>query len=310
MPVQISEVESYDSAVFGPAAGDVRNAASVRQIASPLAARTLWLWKRLQSVIGTFAPTGSNAPVAVAVDSTTDVFTCAGHGLSDTDPVRFFPATGAVLPTPLTTAVTYFVVSSTTDTFKVSLTSGGAAVNITDNGTASYYVGDVSLCYFATLSAALNHFTGNIEVDGTSQLDGNVTMSSALNVSGITTLGQVIIGNQIAQTETAISASATTYTYPAAGGTGAVIAKSWNGAGGVLAVTLADIASGSARRDEVNFYFHPTASTHDLVILQSDGNPANGLIITNGAAWVRVRWDGTRYRLAGWASEGAVTIGI
>lgn len=144
MPVTLSETETYTSAVTAPNAGDPRTAASVRAMGTPIANRTLWLWKRLQALIGTFAPISSNAPVAATVDATTDYVSCAGHGLLDGDRVRFVAVGAGVLPTGIVSTTVYYVDTAGTDEFQITATSGGSAVNITDNGTAPFYAIKVS----------------------------------------------------------------------------------------------------------------------------------------------------------------------
>ena len=70
--------------------------------------------------------------------ATSNVITSSGHGFIDTDEVVLL--TTGTLPAPLSTIVTYFIISATANTFKLSLTSGGAEVDITDTGTGDHYV--------------------------------------------------------------------------------------------------------------------------------------------------------------------------
>lgn len=91
---------------------------------------------------GTFA--SQILPKAVTIDDTTDVFTSAGHGYSNTNQVRFFAKDGD-LPEPLEREIygqskKYFIVNATTDTFQVALTSGGSAMNIATEGTGDLIV--------------------------------------------------------------------------------------------------------------------------------------------------------------------------
>lgn len=72
--------------------------------------------------------------VAFTADSSTDVFTSVGHGLSDSDAVIF---SGSDLPAGLFPYVTYFVRDSTADTFKVEKVPSSVAVDITDNGSGT-----------------------------------------------------------------------------------------------------------------------------------------------------------------------------
>lgn len=66
------------------------------------------------------------------VNATTDVFTSAGHGLSNGDYIVMHTVVG-VLPTGLTAGTAYEVSDVTTDTFKL------VGVNCTDTGTAPNY---------------------------------------------------------------------------------------------------------------------------------------------------------------------------
>lgn len=81
--------------------------------------------------------------VVATVDDSTDVFTSAGHGLSNGDVINF--ASTGTLPSPITVLTNYFVIDATADTFKVSLSSGGAAVNVTTAGTGVLYWNAVPL---------------------------------------------------------------------------------------------------------------------------------------------------------------------
>lgn len=139
MPATIVETEDYTAVVQGPAGGDPRTAASVRAMGSPLVNRTLWTWKRLQELIGSFCPLGSNAPVAVeSVDSTADTITLTSHGLVNTDVVVFLPVGGATLPSPLVAGTSYVVKNATTDTFQ--LINGLGTLNLTTAGLGAFFV--------------------------------------------------------------------------------------------------------------------------------------------------------------------------
>lgn len=71
------------------------------------------------------------------VDISNDRLISESNNLYDGAQVNLI-STGA-LPSPLSTAVTYYVVSSDGGSFKVSLTSGGTAINITDSGLGAHY---------------------------------------------------------------------------------------------------------------------------------------------------------------------------
>lgn len=63
------------------------------------------------------------------VDAATDVFTCAGHSLSNDDRIFFiWDDFNVVQTTP------YYVINATSDTFQISMTAGAAAFNVTSNG--------------------------------------------------------------------------------------------------------------------------------------------------------------------------------
>jgi hypothetical protein len=80
---------------------------------------------------------------AVTIDTTTDTFSCAAHGLSVGSQVRFevtngdFPTGLTATPTSLTS---YHVIDSgfTANAFRVSTTAGGAAINMTGAATGTY----------------------------------------------------------------------------------------------------------------------------------------------------------------------------
>jgi len=81
-------------------------------------------------------PTGNDGEFTV--NTTTNVFTSAGHGLDDGEMIRF--ETAGTLPEPLediSTGAIYYIISATTDTFKVSLTSGGTEIDITTSGSGT-----------------------------------------------------------------------------------------------------------------------------------------------------------------------------
>jgi hypothetical protein len=72
----------------------------------------------------------------VTVNATTDVFTAAGHGYQDLDPITF--GTSGTIPAGLTVGTLYFVRDATEDTFKVSATPNGTAVDVTTTGTGTH----------------------------------------------------------------------------------------------------------------------------------------------------------------------------
>lgn len=82
---------------------------------------------------------GSFTFVAADVDTGADTITEANHGMQDGDVVTLTNSGGA-LPTGLSLATTYYVVSAATNTFKLSLNKGGTAVDITGTGSGTQTV--------------------------------------------------------------------------------------------------------------------------------------------------------------------------
>lgn len=77
---------------------------------------------------GLYAATNKTATATMTIASP-GVITWAGHGLSESWPVKF-TTTGA-LPTGLTAGTTYYLKSVTTDTFRLAATPGGSDINTT-----------------------------------------------------------------------------------------------------------------------------------------------------------------------------------
>jgi hypothetical protein len=162
MPTDLATiaVDQQTATVNGPAGGDPRTAASVTQMGQPLTNRSLWVWNRLQEIIGKFAPLAANSPVAISgVDTAAETVTLTGHGLSNNDAVHLVAATGGTPPGGLAVGTQYYVIVVDADTIKFSLSSGpGVAVNITSGVTGNVYVvknvaGDASI--WATLNGIL-----------------------------------------------------------------------------------------------------------------------------------------------------------
>lgn len=77
----------------------------------------------------------SNMPgKAFTADAGTDVLTCAGHGKSNGDTIRF---QGNDLPAPLAEGTPYYVRDVSGSTFKVESSIGGGAIDLTDAGSGS-----------------------------------------------------------------------------------------------------------------------------------------------------------------------------
>ncbi len=88
-------------------------------------------------------------------DSSTDVITATGHGL--TDGKRVVLSTTNTLPAGLSAERFYFVRDATTDTFKLSLTSGGTAIDLTDNGTGTHTFATAGTLTDYAAAALLQH---------------------------------------------------------------------------------------------------------------------------------------------------------
>lgn len=131
MPASVSETESFTTAVTGPAGGDPRTAASVRNMGVPLASRSLWLRRRLEDLIGAFK-------VIDSVDPTTDLITSVGHGFVLNDPVRL-TTVGGTIPGGLSAGVVYYARDIGADTFGLAASAGGALVNVTSAGSGALY---------------------------------------------------------------------------------------------------------------------------------------------------------------------------
>lgn len=107
----------------------------------------LTLWNALTGNTGTqylgYIPMGGASAIkgfgTVDATLTNDALFSRGHGMADNDRVMLFNVFAESLPTGLTEATIYYVVSSTTDSFKVSTTQGGSAVDITALGGGEFF---------------------------------------------------------------------------------------------------------------------------------------------------------------------------
>ncbi len=79
---------------------------------------------------------GLNAGFTATFNATLDTANATAHGLVDGD-IFEVSNSGGALPSGLTAATKYFVITSTANLFQLSLTLGGAAVNFIDNGTGT-----------------------------------------------------------------------------------------------------------------------------------------------------------------------------
>jgi len=78
-----------------------------------------------------------NTGTAFTAANATNLFTSAGHGLSNGD-VVLVSNSGGALPSGLSTYTPYYVINRTTNDFQLSTTAGGSAVDITTDGTGTH----------------------------------------------------------------------------------------------------------------------------------------------------------------------------
>lgn len=191
-----SATETHSATVDAPAAGDPRTSASVRTPLQQLTHRTRWLWARIESVLGKFAPISGVIPKTITgVDTAADKLTLAGHGLSSNDAVRLKTVAGGTVPGGLVEGDVYYVIPVDTDSFKLSATSGpGAAEDITGALSGSVYVvlcdGDPELYVQPSggtvmrLAAGLTALAGQITSSITNLLAGNNTWDGVNTFDG------------------------------------------------------------------------------------------------------------------------------
>lgn len=92
-------------------------------------------FENFEDVFGPLIPT--------SINFTTSTFTRVLHGLVNGDIVNVSPSTGGgLLPSPLQTDTTYYVVGATADTFQIAATSGGAAIVMIAAGAGVSFVRD------------------------------------------------------------------------------------------------------------------------------------------------------------------------
>ena len=85
-----------------------------------------------------WSPVNGGSVKGVGTAATDDTITSNAHGLSDGDRVFVEAVNGESLPSGLSAATWYFVISSTTNTFKLSTSVGGSAVDITAVGELAF----------------------------------------------------------------------------------------------------------------------------------------------------------------------------
>jgi len=220
MPTDVasSAVETFQTTINAPAGGDPRTAASVRVMGQALADQSLWTWRRLQSIIGSFCPIGGYGPVKITgVNAGTDRVTLVGHQLANNDAVRLLPATGGAPPAGLSAGVVYYAIVVDGDTLQFSATSGpGAAVDITGALSGDVYVvkvtdpglflpavGGVSAGRLSTIlqtfgflngdntwgSSGSNAFEGDTDFNGNVTFNGIESHNGTINFTAATFAG-------------------------------------------------------------------------------------------------------------------------
>ena len=91
----------------------------------------------LQNVVGISVSTSEPVSKSVTFTDAGDVVTCAGHGLSNLDPVYFTQIIGT---TGISTYTRYWATNTTTDTFTLT-DENGSAIALTTNGSGTLLVG-------------------------------------------------------------------------------------------------------------------------------------------------------------------------
>lgn len=84
---------------------------------------------------------GSSPKTVSAIDTGTDVFTSAGHGMANGTAVKFHAVT--TMPTGLSATRIYYVISATTDEFSVATSVGGSAVDVSSSGSGTITVYEI-----------------------------------------------------------------------------------------------------------------------------------------------------------------------
>ncbi|KKW45756.1 MAG: hypothetical protein UY96_C0015G0009 [Parcubacteria group bacterium GW2011_GWB1_56_8] len=122
---------------------------------------------------------------------TTNVFTFAGHGLTNTDKVVYHNGGGTSV-TGLTSGTMYFVVGVSGDDFQLSLTEGGAAIDLSGTqanfGAAQFILKKSQEWAVAgSLSLTLFHpLVGGVGVPVNTQLTAIASTQGFVNLSGYT----------------------------------------------------------------------------------------------------------------------------
>jgi hypothetical protein len=132
----------------------------------------------------TFSSTNSITKTVDSINVGTDFITKSSHGLNNGDTIKFIST--KILPQPLLTDTTYYVINKTTNTFQISTTSGGSVIDITTPGTGTlsfYYTGiSISLIQTGSQTVTSVQTTGDTITKNTHGLNNN-------DVIGFTTTG-------------------------------------------------------------------------------------------------------------------------
>ena len=117
------------------------------------------------------------------INASTNVITITGHGLLDTDQIKF--TTADTMPANLTSGTTYYVCNKTTNTFKVAATSGGTAIDIDQGaGPHTVYKKDIEQRYIEYLE---EFYDNSMSVDDAHFVDCGAyySGSSASTLTGL-----------------------------------------------------------------------------------------------------------------------------
>lgn len=140
--------------------------------------------------------TGSTSLGAVTVVAATDLFTCAGHGRSAGDIVRFI-STGTLPGGTIDTRFYYVIASGlTSDDFKVSLTLGGSTIDVTSIGTGTHTLFTPSAAAGqgagGTFSSA--SYSVTVPVTGGTGTGATFSLTYAVNSIAVVTAGTMYFG--------------------------------------------------------------------------------------------------------------------
>ncbi len=131
---------------------DASQTTRTKTVRAPIESETATLTNSLAEIgtwqIGALVP----AWQTVTADSSTDTFTCTGHGYSNGMEVVFRNSGGALPGNLAANPVRYFVINQAANTFQISATRGGSAFDISSNGTGTNEVSHRHLLPEASVS--------------------------------------------------------------------------------------------------------------------------------------------------------------